>query len=225
MPAGIEWLEARSTIGGVLTGLPGSPAAPDSPRFEGILSLVTTDGEDADTARSPQPRRLPTLYFGKAPVFADRSIDKVAARLLRIAEITVHAWERPTYLLQPCALGSRVGLYARELLNRSAYRSKLSRRGLEFSDDPYVNFTDASRFSCKDWGEFDPSFVIVRGFDADPDKVLSLSHARLAFRLATFRMGPIDPSELKRLVAMCSRPESAGAKNPEAVLAKLSRGA
>lgn len=168
-------------------------------------------------------RRLPTLFFGRAPVFADRSIDKVAARLTRVAEIALEAWDRPTYLLQPCALGDRVGLYSRDLMNRSAFRARLRRLGVEFTEDPFVTFTESSRFSCRDWGEFDPSFVITAGYDNDdPDKIMESTHALLAFQLTTFRMGGIGSEELRRLVAACHGVQSAAARNPEAVVSRLS---
>ena len=205
---------------GTLVELPaGSPAAADSPRYEGIFNLVA-NVDDRDQRKGP--RRLPTLYFGKAPVFVDRSVDVVAEKLVRVAEIATVAWRQPTYLLQPCALGNRVGLYGRDLLNRSSYRSKLRRLGVEFPDDPFVTFSDDGRFKCRDWGSLEPSFVIARGSDEDPDKVLEATDALLAFRLATYRMGPINPSELKRLVGVCNGLESAAARNPEAVVAKLS---
>ena len=142
-------------------------------------------------------------------------------RLPRVVEIAAAAWQRPTYLLQPIALGDRRGLYARDLLNRSPFRRRLQRLGAEFTDDPFVTFTESNRFHCKDWGEFEPSFVVTRGWDEDPDKVMESTDALLAFRLATFRMGGIGASELARLVQVSSRLESAAAKNAEAVFARL----
>lgn len=208
---------------GVLSDLPeGSPADPDSPRFEGVFNLVTETPDEPNGKRVS--RKLPTLFFGRAPIFADRSVDKVATRLGRVAEIALEAWERPTYLLQPCALGNRVGLYARDLMNRSAFRARLRRLGVEFTEDPFVTFTESSRFGCRDWGEFEPSFVITRGYDSDdPNKIIESTHALLAFWLTTYRMGSIDPEELRRLVAACRGIQSAAAKNPEAVVARLSR--
>ena len=207
---------------GALSGLPeGSPADADSPRFEGVFNVVTEAAARSNELRAP--RKLPTLFFGRAPIFADHSLDKVATRLNRVAEIAHQAWERPTYLLQACALDDRVGLYSRDLMNRSAFRTRLRRLGVEFAEDPFVTFTESSRFKCRDWGEFEASFVITAGYDNnDPDLIIESTHALLAFQLTTFRMGSIGPKELRRLVAACHGVQSAAAKNPEAVMSRLS---
>lgn len=94
---------------------------------------------------------------------------------------------------------------------------------MEFTEDPFVTFTESSRFRCRDWGEFEPTFVITAGYDNDDlDKIIESTHALLAFQLTTFRMGGIGPEELRRLVAACHGVQSAAAKNPEAVVSRLS---
>ena len=208
-------------MAGALEGLPaGRTTGADGPRFEGVFNVVT----QPEATGKRGARKLPTLFFGRAPVFVDRSVDKVATRLVRAVELATEAWRRPTYLLQPCVLDGRPGLYARDLLNRSAFRARLRRLGVEFTEDPFVTFTDTDRFNCRDWGDFEPSFVITPGYEPeDPDEIMESTDALLAFRLATFRMGAIEPQELKRLVRVCTGLDSASAKNAEAIVARLSR--
>jgi hypothetical protein len=208
----------RSTAPGALENLPhGSRVSADSPRYGGVFNVVTESGADRSKAR-----RLPTLFFGRAPIFVDRSIEKLAERLVDLVEIAAEAWRRPTYLLQPCKLADRRGLYARDLLNRSSFRARLRRLGTQFTEDPWVTFTEANRFNCRDWGDFEPSFVVTSGADDDSDKIMESSSAFLASQLTTFRMGAIGTAELDRLVSVCEGLQSAAADNPEAVVALLS---
>lgn len=159
-------------------------------------------------------RRLPSLYFGRAQVFAHRDVTEVMRRLSRYASAVAQLPSKPTYLVQACEIDSKRGIYARDLFNRNPFRRKLSRHGLAFADSPVVT-TGPSGFECTDWGPFDPQFALV--YTPEESAVVPVSGARLAASLATFHLGGLQPAEFARLVAACRDVPAFGGHDPGAV--------
>jgi hypothetical protein len=213
---GDSWLEARSSAPGLLGNarLPRGAPPPDSEARRGVLSVVTDD----DWKRT---RDLPTLFVARQRVFSHRKVDEVLRRLERTVDVVVSAREQPTYALQPCELSGRRGLYGRDLYNRAPYRRHLARLGAMFADDQYVRLTARGTFQCDSWGEFTPAFVILRGDPDDPQKVVRQTGAQLVWRIATFRVGKMSPSEVRLIASRIRQLHAAGAEDPAALVAAL----
>ena len=150
-------------------------------------------------------RRLPSLYLGPSQVFADRDVEAVLERLQLTVETAIRSYEVPTYAITACEVGEVRGLYARDTFNRSSYRRWFSREGGTLASDPYVRLEDGGRFSCKDWGAFDPRFVLMDYADDDETAVHRLSPGLLTFAVASQRLGPISAPELSLLTRTMSR--------------------
>jgi hypothetical protein len=209
-------LELRATRSGLVSSI----AAPevgtdaDAPRFNGTFSIVV----DHSVAGF---RRLPTLYLGAAQLFADRDLDEVLKRTEAIVRSTVEAAQRATFLLTPCRVGVRTGLYGRDVFNRSIFRIKLERLGVEFATDPYVTLEEDGTFTSAEWGRVEPSFVILNGAGATPEEVITSEGALLTLNLATFRLGPLAAGELAALTRSVAGVRSVAAIEPAAVAAAL----
>lgn len=192
-------LEVRADTAGLLSRLrpPVSEhPPPNEARFEGIFSILA--GGPADRA-GRRPRRLPILYMNNNPVFAARSVDDVVERTEIAMRTALQAKDRATYVMHACRVGGQVGLYARDLYNRSSFRSKMIRYGAEFSEDFYVHFLSDGRFEVADWGAFAASFLLMNGEpDEDVDQVWSAS---VLFSIVGLRMGLPGPEEFSRLVS------------------------
>ncbi|HVM35199.1 MAG TPA: hypothetical protein VM784_07645 [Actinomycetota bacterium] len=203
------WLEARATAAGALDRLellePGLPPAGAS-RFEGVFSVVVND-------RSKKLRRLPTLYFKKAPVFTGRDDIEVVRMTTSVAQTVMRSVTSPTYLVTACEIHRRLGLYARDVHNRSSYRLKLARVGGRFSENPFVTFAGKGTFECHEWGAFSPEFVVL-GLPA-PDDVVRTTGALLVFLIATRRIRKLSSSELHELVGALGTLEALSADDPE----------
>jgi len=182
---------------------------------EGVLSVVVRP-----PSRTTRSRRLPSLYLGTAAIFADRELSSVLHELSKCVAAIVSSSARPTYFIDPCEIGGRRGLYARDLYSRSAYRRRLVRQGVRFGDDRFPRFTERGTFECDDWGDFDPSFVVM---DLEPDEPQggSMSAGLPAFVLATHRLGRLSSEELSRLIAFCKRVEVVSASDPSTVIGHL----
>lgn len=202
-------MEARSTAPGLAEHLPTSVAEPptEENRHEALLTVLVKEPDG-------RLRRLPSLYFGRAQVFAHREVTEVMKRLARLASAIERIPSQQTYLVQACEIDGRRGIYARDLFNRKPFRRKLSRQGLRFAAAPVVT-TDGSRFHCEDWGAFDPSFALL--YTPGEGAVVPVTPTRLAATLATFHLGTLGPSEFARLVSACRNVSAFGGDDPVAV--------
>jgi hypothetical protein len=183
---------------------------------EGVLSVVVRPPSGATRAR-----RLPSLYLGSAAIFADRELSSVRQELSKCVDAIASSSARPTYFIDPCEVGGRRGLYARDLYSRSAYRRRLMRQGVRFGDDRFPRFTESGKFECDDWGEFAPSFVVMGLEPDDPQEIGTMSAGLMAFVLATHRFGRPSSEELSLLIAFCRRVEAASASDPSTVVGHL----
>lgn len=191
------------------------PTATDAERVEGVLSLVMPD-------KTQKQRRLPSVYLDKAMIFADKDFDQVSKKLQEAAHAAIRSRRVPMYKIQACRIGDRVGLYARDMHNRSPFTRRLRRAGMDFSDDIFVQLEDDGTFESQDFGRFQPEFAILNVLDADdPDRVVAPSPAEFPFLLSLFRMGKSGPSDLRALVSATKRMEAMGARNPEAVIQRI----
>lgn len=177
--------------------------------------MVMDRGADAPV------RKLPALYFGPAQVFADRSETEVVQRLVDMVRSVAAAPTQPTYLISACRYAGRDGLYTRDLFNRSAYRSKLSRHGMRFADDPFVRFDESGSLRTRDWGPIAPTFVVTGPPDQEHSGAIRTSGAMLTFLLAEHRLGPLTAPELNALTAALSDAVGLGADDPDAIRAAL----
>jgi hypothetical protein len=181
-----------------------------------VLSLVVSSPNG-----KARVRRLPSLHFGKAAIFADRDPVRVVEEVSKCIDAIISASSRPTYFMDPCEIGGRQGLYVRDLYSRSGYRARLKKKGARFSKDRFPRFADDGRFECDDWGKFDPSFVVT-GFDPDdPQEIGTMPPGLMAFLLTTHRIGGLAKEELSRLIAFCRQVEAVSASDPSTVIGHL----
>ena len=186
-----------------------------APASEALFSVVI-DGDQGGRSR-----RLPALYFGPSQVFADRSEDKLASRLVAMVNAVAAAPGQPTYLVNACRFGQRDGLYIRDLFNRAAYRRKLSRQGMLFADDPFVRLEANGTFRNLDWGSITPSFVVIGPPDEEQEGAVRTSGAMLTFLLAEHRLGPLSAPELTVLTRVLEDAVGLAADNPGAITTAL----
>jgi hypothetical protein len=215
------WLGVRSTVARTIPDdLPAGDAPADAPRQEGVFTLVPAPAERP--ARGPRP--LNVLYMGPTPIHSDRALDTVQRYLVKIVEIALGSRARPTYHVRACEFGGRRGLYARDLHNRSAYRRRLQRAGMSFSESPVVHLEPDGSFLTDDWGPFHSDFVISGGAEEDGG-LIRIAGALLPFTLASYRFGPVEADELATLISACRGSEGMGADDPLAVIGSLEGGA
>ena len=163
-------------------------------RHEGVLSLVVG-------IAGQKTRRLPTLYLRGAPLFAHRDQSMVVERMRMTIETVIESERRPAYVVQPCEVGGRRGLYARDTFSRSPYRRRLARAGMRFTEDPYVKSTEDGSFVCDDWGKFSPSFMVL-GYDhEDPAELEVTTGAILPVTMIERRIGGITTAHLRSLIS------------------------
>ena len=197
--------------------LPEGPATPeDAPRHSAIFTVASFDQEGP-------VRRFPGLFFGKAQMYADRDAAKLQPRLARLVEASFEAVRGMLFLLQACEIDGRRGLYGRDMMNRSAYRQKLTRAGVRFADDPFVQLTDDRLFSCRDWGAFEADFAILRGWGDTTEDIARPVGAELLFDLTTFRLGKFAPQELAQLKEAANKIEAVAGLDANAVLKELTQ--
>lgn len=210
----------RSTTPGVLSriDLPETPTPAEATAYPALISLVTGNPDE-------RPRKLPTVWFGKTPFFTDRDLGRVEDRLRYMVEATFYVPQRSTYLLHACRFDGMKGLYGQDFHNRSVFRSKLQRQGMEFSEEPYTRFNPDGVFECSDWGAFEPSFVVLRNASdhtQDPNELIETRGAALAFALTAYRLGMAGPAEVSRIVQMVKGVRAFSALTPEPVARALS---
>lgn len=133
------------------------------------------------------------------------------------------AVERPTYLLQACRIEGRDGLYVRDLFNRSAYRRKLGRLGMDFAERPFVCLDSRGKWVSDDWPSFEPSYFVFASGSDDPTEVVTSTSGLLLFQVAAYRLRAIPPSELTRLADACKPLEVIAAGDPQVLVSRLTR--
>jgi hypothetical protein len=177
-----------------------------------------------DTDRVPtgsKGRSLPILYWGQTAVFADRSPGVVAQRLAEMADALLHADDIARYFLHPCSLEGRIGLYGRDVFNRSGYRRRLERHGVVFASDPLARLTADGTFYCQDWGRFSPEFVILGNDAEDPQEVAETTPALLLWDLVGRRLGRVATWELARLAQLSRRTRAVSSGDASALVASI----
>jgi hypothetical protein len=213
-----QWFEVRATVGGLLDLPDLVSITPFSTGGAGLLNLVTNE-----SARNPRTRRLPTLYLGSQPVYADRSLDALVDHLRKLLAAFRSSSEKSMYLMKACRLDGRIGVYAGEVYNRSNYIRKLGKRGIEFDGEGYLELTPRNTFRSEDYGEFRPSFMIVAMAASDQQTVALESKAMAAMTAARYRMGPMPPHEVAPLLRTISGAQLVSASTPRDVIDHLRR--
>lgn len=203
-------MNVRSTVPGVLAHL--GPPRPQPPGGEighvGVFSVVTGDP-------TKKMRKLPTLYVRTTPMFADREVQPVVARLEELLDV-VRARE-PHYAATACEFAGKRGLYAYDLYNRSGFRRKLARAEMSFSEWPYTRFVEGQFESTASF-RFVPEFVILpqRGED-----LVVTKGAYTAFYLSTLRFGAIHAGELGSLASTLKDVPALSTGDPSTLLRAL----
>lgn len=217
IPFGERWVEVRSNVSGLLGSLdlPYGKPNDDGSTIEGGLSLVIRDPSE-----SRGVRRLPMVWLEAYPLFADRSLDVVKARMTLAGQTVVDAASVPTYMLYAAQLDGAWGLYGRDLFERSTYRRKLMRLGLDMSPLPFV-ILDENGFQSPDGDPFTPRFALLGGGDDDPDRAEWFGGALVPFTISSYRFGPAGPDEIRRIVRYSSDITALGANRPEVAIAAL----
>ena len=170
------------------------------------------------TTRPAKGRRFPTLYLGKAPIFAQRELSTLEGDLKLTLEAILESRRQALYWLHACRIDRTDCLYGGDAFNRSAYRRKLARLGMEFSVDPYVRLTERGTFECSDWGEVTPTVAIVNATGGEPGSIVETSGALLLGILSKARMGALGAAELRRLVRACTDVTGAGSGDAGALV-------
>jgi hypothetical protein len=212
---GNDAYEVRSTSEGALdeTQAPFSPFPKEAIFHNHLFTLIVDDD-------NKPIRKLPSLYIDRTQLFSDRDMTTIGRRLVRTVEAIEESPNGQMYGIQGCKIGGRTGLYAREVYNRSAFRIKLTRIGGEFSADPYVRLTEQATFSNRDWGEFEPDFVLLSWKNPDSG-VRRIAGAMVPFTLSGFSFGRLLPEDLARLTQACQSMQAFGTADPEALLHRL----
>lgn len=175
-------------------------------------------------AEEPRPgrRRLATLYWNAAPLFASRETRAVVTMLNDVLALSSRARYARIYWLNPCEIDGRKGIYVRDLFNRSPYRMRLQRHGVRFSATPWVEFEDSDVFRSREWDVFRPEFAIVNAYsDDDPSLVVAPPDAMTVFQLLSRRVGDISLGELKEMPKIVSNLSVVGSGDPGAVVGDL----
>ena len=152
------------------------------------------------TTRPAKGRRLPTLYLGKAPIFAQRELSALERDLDLTLQAILESRRQPIYWLHACRIDGHTCLYGGEAYNRSAFRRKLARSGMEFSSEPFVRLTEGGKFASSDWGELTPGVVILQVSGGEPEDIVETSGAFLLGILSQARLGALGTAELHHLV-------------------------
>jgi hypothetical protein len=185
-------------------------------RFEAVFSVVIDRSER-------QVRKLPSLYFGRAQIHGGRDLAGMRERLQRTIEVAQLHRTQAIYALHACEFEGARGLYARDLYSRSSFRVRISRLGMKFADDPYVRLLDNGTFQCDDWGEFAPTFSILLSDWNDAAETRRVEGALVAFSLASYRFGLVEPAELPLLTRASLRSPGVAGGTAEGVVDELER--
>ena len=206
----------RATERGLLDGIAGRPEPPeDAFKSVGGFSFVTDTG-------GGRVKKLPSFYVNSSQMYAHRDAGVVRRKLERAVTAFQSSGERATYMLTACAIGGRKGLYGTDFFNRSAYRQKLRRRGMRFSDDPFVDFDpDDGTFSSEDFEPFRPSFVTMPRLSSVPPGVVPMKGGRLVYQMTYYRIADIGAAELATIASLAPELEAMSATDPEDLAAAL----
>lgn len=209
-----SWLEVRCTAPDVLERLgyhvERPPAGAEA--HERIFSIVVDEG-------GGRTRTLPMLYHGPAQIFADRLLENLGLRLNRALEAIVAAETEAMYMANACRIGDAYGIYTRDIFNRASFRLHMGRLGVEFAEDPYTKLLPDGRFECRDWGQFEPSFLVAGGpFPEDPEEVEVRRGGMAPFMFGVFRLGRITPSELVHLGRFVRSARVVASRSPRAIV-------
>ena len=142
------------------------------------------------------PRKLPSLYMGPTLFFSDRQDERVAEHFGVMRSFLDRSLNEAVYTLQAVKVDGRFGLYARDFFNRSVFRRRLMRQGMQLSDRPFVTF-DGQAFETSDWGKFEPDFVIFGDMSPEDSTRYEMGAGEIGFALMTYRMGKPDVHELR----------------------------
>ena len=214
------WWEVRCTAPGVLetVELPWGEPPQGAVRREESFSFVVDSTETG-------VRKLPTFFFGRAQLYADRNLDNVTAILATLATRIVAYADHPLYLFTACKLGDKWGLYGRDFFNRAIFRRRLERLGMEFSSDPFVRFSSSGDFSSFDWGTFRPEFLILGLTRVDPPPIMRLAGGPLFYTMNTFRLGNLNREEFHALGKLLPKLDALNSKDPATLIEALRIGA
>jgi hypothetical protein len=189
----------------------------DAPRFSEAFSLVI------DPPRKRGVRRLPSLYFRYAQLYAARNVEEVLERLEETSSRFLVAEERPLYLLNACELDGRPGLYGRDFFNRSMFRRELSAAGMRFAEDPFVRLNPDGTFSCADWGSLKADFVIQDATAVGGPPIVRMSGATLLYWINGRRLGKLTRGDLRSLAKAFSGLTAVNALEPTDLMIELRR--
>lgn len=160
-------------------------------------------------------RKLPVLHFGRSPLLTDRSLSRVVERLQSAVDAIVAAHDDRVYTMTPCRIGDRVGLYAKDLFERSAFRQRLARAGAEFADPAWVRLTDAGFEGA--WGRIHPDFLVTADVGDDPTTVVSTAPGFLLFATLAHRLWTPPRDELPLLRNALAGVRTVGCDDPRAL--------
>ena len=118
-------------------------------------------------------------------------------------------------MLTACEVGGRKGLYGTDLFNRSAYRNKMKRLGMRFSDDPFVTFDGTEVFSSDDFDPFVPEFLTLPLRSNRPEGVIEVRGAYLVHQISFYRLADLPVEELRAIVRLAGRIDAYSATEPE----------
>lgn len=172
-------------------------------------------------------RQLPLLYMGKSPIFAARNVPDVVERLILMIEVIRAVSKVPTYLFTACEFRGRKGLWGRDFFNRSAYRRKMEREGMRFSDHPVTYFNENRMFYSEGWDEFVPEFVILRkdlDYPEEHKEVIRTHGAALAFHVCSYRLQTVGTDELKQLMDVVQAIDGLSGRDPTLLVEELNSG-
>ena len=212
-----SWLEVRCTAPDVLSSIGYHVKEPPAgaEHHDRVFSIVIDEGDG-------KTRTLPMLYHGPAQIYADRHLENLGLRLNRALEAIAAVESEAVYMATACRMGDMYGLYMRDLFNRASFRLHMSRLGVEFADDPYVTLLESGRFRCRDWGEFEPSFLVAGGpFPTDPDEVENRRGGLAPFMFGVARLGRITPPELAHLARLVRTAPVLASQSPRAIVEAL----
>ncbi len=200
---------------GLLDRVPGEPRPPEDARESPGSFSVVVDASDKRT------RSLPSLYVNNTQVYAHRDVDVVVTKLREAVDTFVRSHEQPAYMLTACELDGRRGLFGTDFYNRSAYRHRLKRLGMVFSDRLFTYFDGEATFRADDFEPFEPSFVALGRESNRLPGVVRTKGARLLQLFTFYRIADIDAQELSALARMLPSVDGLSATEPEDLAAEL----
>ena len=206
-----EQLYLRTDVAGLLDrlGVEGKDLSDPNERLDaGSFSIVIGEPHG-------KIRKIPTLYFGNAPVFADRDVAAVGERFHVMVDAVARYRDNSIYAVNGCEFNGRRGLYCRDLFNRSTFRLRARPLGLRFADDPHVQLAQGSSFRNSDYGVFEPEFIVYQ--TEFSDELTRKKGGLLLWIVSTYRLGIPPSDEVGRLGSIIGALEAVGGGNPSEV--------